>query len=229
MFDGLVQGVKGALFKEETLTPQVSSQPMSNKPTVGGFSTPSQNGATMPGGSVVPTLNMEMVEELKRVLTKRISPFTTLEEKANAMASAIPDETMRTRAAFGILAAEGRPAADIIKAIDMHVVDIDGEQNRFAAAVSSAKTAKSGAIRTEISNLEKSVAADNELVQRLHQQVVDAQSRIASNQQLISEKTTVAANVEADFDFKIAQFTAASDAVKTSLISRKNVLSSVLS
>jgi predicted nucleic acid-binding Zn-ribbon protein len=184
-----------------------------------------------PGGQAAPTptLNTEMVDELKRVVTKRISPFTTLEEKAVAMATAIPDETMRTRAAFSILAAEGRPVNDIIKAIDMHVVDIDGEQNRFAAAVNSAKTSKSSTIRSEIANLEKTIVSDQDLVQRLQQQINDAVGRVVVNQQQVTEKNAAVTAVEADFDSKIVQFTAAAEAVKASLIARKNVLSSILS
>lgn len=224
MFDA----VKGLLFKEESLTPATPKEPAVAKSTgIGGFA--AQPGVASPGGHVTPTLNAEMVEALKKVVTNRKTAFTTLEEKSNAMAAAIPDETMRTRAAFGILSAEGRNATDIIKAIEIHVVDIDGEQGRFSQAIAQAKTEKSGALRNEIANIEKALTNDNDLIQRLQQQIADAQGRVINNQQQITEKSSAVAMVEAECDAKAQQFNAAAEAVKNSLTQRKNVLSSVLS
>lgn len=229
MFDALkkIGDAAGGLIFKDAEEGKPSAQ--AGKPAgIGGFSaTPT---ASTSGGVVsVPTLNLEMVEELKKVVTKRVSAFTTLEEKSNAMAAAIPDETQRTRAAFGLLAAEGRSGADIIKAIEMHVMDVDSEQTRFANAVNAAKQTKSGGIRAEVATLEKSVNADNELIVKLQSQIVDAQARIATNQQQASEKSAAASVVEAEFDAKVAAFNNAASAVKDSLNARKAALSSVLS
>lgn len=222
------KGLAGMIFKEDEAQRSQAASPAKPAGNIGGFAASAQ-GAAASGGAAAPvTLNQDMVEALKQVVTKRVSAFTTLEEKSNAMASAIPDETMRTKAAFGILAAEGRSAQDIIKAIEMHVNDVDSENTRFSNACNAAKATKSGGLRKQITELEGKVTFDTDLIGKLQQQIADAQGRIAANQQNISELSSQAAAADADIDSKVAQFGAAADAVKQSLIGRKNALSSVL-
>lgn len=234
MFDALKKlgDVAGGLLFKEPEAVQPTNPP--GKPvSVGGFATfntTKGGSSTFESGAVVSTqpLNTEMIDELKKVVTKRVSAFTTLEEKSNVMATAIPDETMRTRAAFGILSAEGRSAADIIKAIEMHILDIDSEQVRFTNACTGAKQTKSSIILSDIAKLEKAVVTDNELVDRLQQQITDTENRLVINSTAISEKTLAVQQVDNDINAKITAFGAAAVAVKDSLNTRKTVLSSIL-
>ena len=221
MFDALKKfgDVAGGIIFKETETGSVAKPAAVSKPMVGNFASQPQ---------VNTTFNQEMVDELKKVVKKRVSAFTTLEERAAAMAGAIPDEAMRTKAAFGLLAAEGRSAQEIIKAIEIHVMDIDSEETRFTGACTASKQGKSGLIREEINTLEKQLLQDGDVITQLHTKIKETEERIAANSLKVTESKDRALVIEAEIDAKSLSFTMAAAVVKESLNNRKTALSSML-
>lgn len=179
-----------------------------------------------PGAPAV--LNQEMVKALQLVVTRRATPFTTLEEKANALVEVVPDPVQRVKAAATLLKAEGRTATQIIQAIDAHISDIDIEQRRFVASSEQQVIKKAGGLRAEVVELDKTNMADASRIETLQREINEVVARIEERKQLIADKTAEADNTENEIKRLAVEFTAAADEVKQTLQQRKSVLTSIL-
>lgn len=194
---------------------------------------PPQVGVAVPGGAAPSAVSFgvdpNMVTDIKKLIARRPTPYTTLRENADAMAEALPDETSRIRAAFAMLKKSGTPAAQVISSIDLHVRDIEGEKQNFAQAGKQAVDRKAGALRSEAEQLLGANKSDEATITQLQQQIQQLQSRSLERAATAASKQTEAAQAEADIQAKTTQFLAAADTVITELNMQKTQLSAMLS
>lgn len=187
---------------------------------------------SLPGG-MAPTISSfgidpAMVADIKKLIQRRPTPYTTLRENADAMAEALPDETSRIRAAFAMLKKSGTPAVQVISSIDLHVRDIDGEKANFSQAGAQAVERKAGALRAEAEQLLGANKADEQSIQQLQQQIQQLQSRSLERAATASSKQMEATQAETDIQAKTTAFLAAADTVITELNMQKTQLSAML-
>lgn len=213
--------------KQTPAAPVVGSAP----PVPGAM--PPQVGVAVPGGAAPSAVSFgvdpNMVTDIKKLIARRPTPYTTLRENADAMAEALPDETSRIRAAFAMLKKSGTPAAQVISSIDLHVRDIEGEKQNFAQAGKQAVDRKAGALRSEAEQLLGANKSDEATITQLQQQIQQLQSRSLERAATAASKQTEAAQAEADIQAKTTQFLAAADTVITELNMQKTQLSAMLS
>lgn len=212
---------------------QVVAPVMGAAPPVQG-SAPPQVGMVLPGGGIAtPTVSFgvdpAMVADIKKLIARRPTPYTTLRENADAMAEALPDENSRIRAAFAMLKKSGTPAAQVVSSIDLHVRDIEGEKQNFSTASKQAVDRKAGSLRSEADALLQSNQGDEATIAQLQAQIQQLQSRSLERAASAAAKQHEAAQAEADIQAKTTQFLAAADTVITELNMQKTQLSAMIS
>ena len=205
----------------------ISGEEDATNATASELSAPSVSPVTA-AGSTSPGVNSAMVAELKKVVTRRATPYTALEERTAALAEVIPDQTMRTKAAFAVLKSEGRTAHQIIQAIDTHLMDLDGEQRRFTSTSQQASNRSIGALREEIAALSNATEDDNRNVNELREQIARGEERIRERSGNIAAKAAAADAAELELARVVQDFTDAVESVKQGLTQRKADLSSAL-
>ena len=197
-------------------------------PAVG--NAPPQVGVLSGGSAPTITFGIDpaMVADVKKLIQRRPTPYTTLRENADAMAEALPDETSRIRAAFAMLKKSGTPAVQVISSIDLHVRDIEGEKANFSQAGQQAVERKAGALRAEAEQLLGANKADEASIAQLQQQIQQLQSRSIERATTASAKQAEATQAETDIQAKTTAFLAAADTVITELNMQKTQLSAML-
>lgn len=194
---------------------------------------PLQVGVLPGGGIATPTVSFgvdpAMVADIKKLIARRPTPYTTLRENADAMAEALPDESSRIRAAFAMLKKSGTPAAQVVSSIDLHIRDIEGEKQNFSAASKQAVDRKAGSLRSEADALLQSNQGDEATIAQLQAQIQQLQSRSLERAASAAAKQNEAAQAEADIQAKTTQFLAAADTVITELNMQKTQLSAMIS
>lgn len=176
-----------------------------------------------------PALNQQMMDDITGVIARRSTAFSSLEDKIKTLRTSGLDEISATRAAAALLKSEGKSTDAIISSIDLHIRDIEAELQTFSNAGANAVKNQVGTLRADAANLQNLSAQDEAQIKALQEQIQALQTRIFERSTLISQKQVDANAAEADIQQKIAQFTAAAQAVTSSLTAKKTTLASTLS
>lgn len=203
--------------------PAVPTTPSASPPPPGVQSFSTNIPVSMPG------LNQQMMEDITGVIARRSTAFSSLEDKIKTLRSSGLDEISATRAAAALLKSEGKSTDAIISSIDLHIRDIEAELQSFSNAGANAVKNQVGTLRADAANLQNLTAQDEAQIKSLQDQIQTLQTRIFERATVISQKQVDANAAEADIQQKIAQFTAAVQAVTSSLTAKKTTLASTLS
>lgn len=188
----------------------------------------------MPGGMMAPAQTMaygvdpQMVEDIKKIIARRPTPYTALQENANTFVGVIHDESQRVNAAFALLKRQGTVASQVISSIDFHIRDIETEKQGFSVASKQAVERKAGQLRTEADQLISQNKADEASIASLQQQIANMHQRIGERSAQATSKQMEASSAEAEIQAKTTAFIAAADTVIADLNNKKTSLSSML-
>jgi len=169
----------------------------------------------------VSVVDPDMVATLQKVIDSRKTPYTALLEASQKLASVIPDETQRLKAAFVTVSGD-RSLSDIVKAIDVHVSDLEGQVMRFRQTTAAQISTKVGAKRAQATSFSTEIESNKGEIDRLN----------ARNNDLASQVQTLTAQADADeqeIGAVETRFEAAVTFLTNNLTATKQHLSSVLS
>ena len=207
------------LFVESDTAPAKAPTPKFTAPA-----SPSGSGSAVRSAALYDT---DMLNTLNGVISKRTSAYTTLITQAENLRDEIPDDGKRIRIAFKTIGG-GRTAGDVIKALDVHIADVERERLNFAALTQNQISANAGKARTEASQLTSQNESNAQTVAALTQQIAKLQEQISSNAQRIQELTSSADNAEAEARSVESRFNATAEYVKNDLTNKKQSLTALL-
>jgi methyl-accepting chemotaxis protein len=171
-------------------------------------------------------IDNDVLEELKKVIRRRSSNYTTLLDTASKMEKAIPDENARLKAAFAVMSSN---ISLINQAIDVHIQDLEGERLRFQATHDQKLKEKSGTLREQSDRLKQDSANKTEQINQIQQQIKTLQDTIFENNRKSQELDLQAAQAERDIQNVAANFESAVEFLKGDLKNKKISLSNTLS
>jgi len=175
-----------------------------------------------------PSIDSEMYATLQKVIENRKTPYTALLEASQRLATVIPDETQRLKAAFVTISGD-RSLADITKAIDVHISDIEGQAIRFKQTSETQIKAKAGSKRKAIEAFTVEAADATSQIEHARVEIDRLTARtteISTQVQLLTQEADAAEQEIKDVQ---ARFEASVDALVDHLSATKQHLSSVLS
>lgn len=230
VWDKIGGALKGALFEEDPNAPKPAAAPP-QAPAQPGQQVSAQSAPTMmsaaPSVYATPGVNMDMVTAIKKAIFSRATPFTTLMAAADKLASILPDVNTRLKAAFAT-ASDGRSAKQVADAVDIHLVDVDGEERKFAGALQARTQQDIGSAQQRVAGLKAASDSATAQIAALQAQIQAAQETIQRNavdvstlEAEIATKTIELQNAERDF--KIA-----ADFVRSELAANKQAILSSL-
>lgn len=181
-----------------------------------------------PGATQVMTYDATMLDQLNAVIVGRKSAYNTLLESSQKLASLIPDETTRIKAAFATL--DGRSFVDISSAIDVHVSDLELQRNRFKQTTEQQVAQRVGSLRqtaakcaTTIEACNRRLAEITQEAERLQQQIAEAKAQGAQAESDANAAEVEIRNVEARFnatvDYAVKDLTFKKQNLSTVLVS----------
>ena len=173
--------------------------------------------------------NQQMLVTLREKIGSRSTAYVTLIDAAQRLASVIPDETTRLKAAFAMVSGEGiRSVASITQAIDVHIADLEGERIRFKHASETQTDVKSAALRKQAETLSAQSAGNTAQIERLQTEIAKLQTDIVKNTAQCRELTKQADQADTEIASISAAFDRTVDFLKNDLAARKAALSSIL-
>ena len=194
---------KSAIFEED---PQAPANPKAGTPTVTVTSGNIAAGQAIPMGS---TVNPEFVAAIKKAVFGKATALTSLVEAAEKLATIIPDQATRFKAAYAT-AGNGRTVQQIAAAADIHLADIEGEELRFKAAVDQR-------LGMEIQQLETSASSAASQIKSLQEQIASAQQRVIELTQQQGEAAAGASQKRMEQQLVSDQFKAAAQLVRNEI------------
>jgi chromosome segregation ATPase len=215
-----LDAVKGAIFNEDPNTPQAA--PAAKGPTI-------TTANITPGQPMMMSspVNPEFVAAIRKAVLGRNTALTQLMATADKLAAIIPDPGQRLKAAFAT-AGDGRTVAQIVQAVDVHLSDVDGEEQKFKAALA-------GKVQAEVAPLEQQAQLMAGQVERAQQEIVAAQTRIAELTGSIGTLTHQAGQAQAaaaakrqELELMESNFKLAANAVRAELQGNKAAVASAL-
>jgi outer membrane murein-binding lipoprotein Lpp len=192
---------------DDKATPTAATAPVTARPST----------TSAPVSAVDP----DMVATLQKVIDSRKTPYTALLEASQKLASVIPDETQRLKAAFVTVSGD-RSLGDIVKAIDVHVSDLEGQVMRFRQTTAAQISTKVGAKRAQVETFTAEAERNKTEIDRL----------TARNVEIGTQVQTLTAQADADeqeIGAVETRFEAAVTFLTNNLTATKQHLSSVLS
>ena len=175
------------------------------------------------------SVNQHMLATLREKISSRSTAYVTLIDAAQRLASVIPEETTRLKAAFAMVSGEGnRSVASITQAIDVHIADLEGERIRFKQASVTQTNVKPAALRKQADTLAAQSAASTAQIERLQTEIAKLQADIVKNTAQCRDLTAQADQADTEIASISAAFDRTVDFLKNDLAARKAALSSIL-
>lgn len=193
---------------------------------------PAVASTAVPAGATVTTsvYDAEMLETLNKVVTGRKTSYTALVETSAKLSAVIPDETQRLKAAFVTIAGDGqRSLGDVIKAIDVHVSDLEGQLTRFSQSSDLQLKQKSGALRAQAQTLQHEVEANLNEIATLTARIASLTQRNQEASGQASELARQADAAESEVKAVTERFSRTVQYAVADLQRKKQQLSTVLS
>jgi chromosome segregation ATPase len=215
-----MNALKGAIWEQDpNATPQAQPQ------------APVAQSTSRPVGSTAPmvsSVNDEMVQAIKRNTLSRKTPYTALLEAADKLANVIPDPNMRLKAAYAMVG-EQRTVEAIMKALDIHISDVDGEKMRFGQATDQRRKTELGSLTTQLTQLNTSTEQMQTEITNLHARIQQLNTTINDNTVKANELAAQVNSRGAEYDATVAQFENAAQLVRGELEQQRIAISSTLS
>lgn len=217
-----LNAVKGAIFEED---PNAPNQEMPAAPK--GVTITSANITSGQPVQMAAPVSPEFVAAIRKAVLGRNTALTQLMTMADKLISIIPDPSQRLKAAYAT-AGDGRTVKQIVDAVDVHLSDVDGEEQRF-------KIALDGKISAEVAPLEQQAQILAGQVTTAQQQIEQAQARIAELTANIGTLSQNAAQAAAqaqqkrqEIEILAGNFKLAANAVRAELQQNKMVIATAL-
>jgi chromosome segregation ATPase len=183
-----------------------------------------QTAAPVPitGPSAAPVLgaglyDATMLETLQKVVISRKTPYTALVESAAKLATVIPDETQRLKAAF------------VTIAIDVHCSDLSGQLARFNQSSDVQVQQKAGALRSQAKTLTDEVARNVAEATQINARLAALAARNAEASSQAAVLNQQADTAEAEVKAVTSRFEATVTYAINDLKQKQRQLSTVLS
>ena len=166
-------------------------------------------------------LDQEMVESLNKIILTKITPFTSLQTTIDKLKAVPMDDNTRLQAAITMTTAEGRTVEQIIKAIEMHIADVDREVARFTQASQAASATKVQSLRSSATALSETKESNLKKIAELQDLIQSLQQTNTDNDVKIVDLNNQADQAEAEIANVNARFVAAAEHVKVELNNKK--------
>jgi len=213
-----LDAVKGAIFNPDP------NAPAEQAPTT-----------TVKAGNISPGIpmtmsspvNPEFVAAIRKAVFGRNTALTQLMAAADKLVSIIPDASTRLKAAYATVA-DGRTVKQIADAVDVHLSDVDGEEQKFQRAIE-------GKAQTEVAPLEQRSHLASQAIEAAQQQITQANARIVElttqigqQQQEQIQSAQAAQAKKQELELMANNFKLAANAVRSELQSNKTVILTAL-
>lgn len=208
---------EGAKQVKPTVAPSSTSPP-----TIG------QAGMVLPSTAAYQTHDADMYEVLKKTVQSRQTAYTALLLTSESLRQVIPDETQRIKAAF-VTSSNGRPPADVLKAIDVHLSDLEGDRTRFGHQLAAQTTEKVDGPRRQAEAQRGRISGINDHITQLKNEIANLENQITDTHTLVSNLEAQASAAELEITQVGERFNKTVEFAKSELIDRKAQLSTVLS
>jgi predicted nucleic acid-binding Zn-ribbon protein len=210
----IVNAFKNAIWESEEPTQQTQQPAPTVKPVSGGT-------------SVGTGVNAEMVQAIKTNTLNRKTPYTALLEAAEKLASVIPDQVTRLKAAYAMVG-EQRTVGAILQAIDVHISDVDGERLRFNQASDQRRKTELSSLTAASQQLAEANKSMNGEIAAMQERIRALTDSIITNEGKVSELTAQLNSRTLEFDLAVQQFDAATNTVRAELEQQRAAISSTL-
>jgi chromosome segregation ATPase len=172
--------------------------------------------------------DQDMYTSLQKTVMGRKTPYTALLESSEKLRSIIPDDTTRVKAAF-VSAADGRTPADVLKSIDVHISDLEGERARFAKSSDQQIVQRCATPRQLAQEVVAQIDIANQAITDYETRIVNLKTDIenftSKSQQMLQD----AAAAETEIQQVSEKFNKTVEYAKNELAVRKQQLSTILS
>lgn len=172
-------------------------------------------------------VNQDMVKAIKSNTLARKTPYTALLEAADKLANVIADPTTRMKAAYAMVG-EQRTVDAIMKAIDIHISDVDGEKLRFAQTTEQKRNAELGALKQQSAQLAASNDAMQKEIAALQERIQTLSTNVAANTSKGMELDAQINTRSIEFDSVSREFELAAQTVRNELEQQRIAITSTL-
>lgn len=213
--------VQGAIWED---TKPAAPAPAAQSPVTA----PISSGVPTSPVATYSTVNQDMVKAIKANTLSRKTPYTALLEAADKLANVIPDPITRMKAAYAMVG-EQRTVDAIMKAIDIHVSDVDGEKLRFTQSTEQKRTAELGSLKQQASQLAASTDQMQKEIVSLQERIQMLSGNVTTN---ITKGNELDAQISArniEFDTVARDFELAAQTVRNELEQQRVAVTSTLS
>lgn len=170
----------------------------------------------------------EMVETLRKRVSSRRTPYTALLEASEKLKAVISDEPTRIKAAFAMLASDGRSVSNLTQSIDVHISDVESERMTFTKTSQNTLNQRAGQLRAQAQQLADQNTQFAQQVETMQKKIIDLNTQINDNTIKAGNLNTEAASIEAEVTEVVKRFEASADLVRDELLQTKNQLSTIL-
>jgi chromosome segregation ATPase len=214
-----LDAIKGAVFQDVPAPAAPAAAPVAVAPVAGAtFAAPINYG---------PAVNADFVAAIKKGTYARNTAFTQLLGAADKLASIIPDQNTRLKAAYAT-AGDGRSVKQIADAVDIHLSDVDGEEARFKQAMDRKVADEVGGGQRRAKAAADAIAHNQQAIAQLQQQIAELTAQISTFQNDHAQGTQAANDAQTAIDRAAAEFKVAANAVRAELASSKAAIMSSL-
>ena len=220
---------KSMLFEEDPSAAKPEANPsqpathVANIPPVGSGAKPPQSTGYFNPNPV----NPEMLEKLRGVAFGRATPFKTLQEAMDKMASVIPDETMRAQAAYASISNDARTPTQILQSLDIHLQDLAGEQTRFASLTEVKRRNDLVAIDTTITKASTAMSTLGAEIEALQRQAQEKQNQIMQLSTELHNAEMEKSTIDIRNSQVAAEFDQAYNTVKAELETKRQIFQNI--
>lgn len=174
-------------------------------------------------------IDQKMVLDLREVAMTRNTPFKTLVEASQRMATIIPDERTRLKAAFATISGDGtRTAASITDAIILHINDVETERRNFKIRSDQQRAATCAAPAAQADSISKEIESKRQQILQARDSIAKLEQGIGADQTQEAELRSTAIAAEQKITQVETAFNGAVDIVVGELKQRQADLVSVL-
>lgn len=183
-------------------------------------------------GVAAPEFAQKYVAQLTSKISGQKSPYTELTEIMASTAEVLPDEKLRLKAAFAVLAKNGITVPALLASIDEHLASIKQAKEDLVTAATSETEERLAMLSQQKRLLEEGITQHRQEIDRIKQ---EADRRLAEEQAAVEQKSTQLTDAEqklsaahASLDQANTALTESAAAMANELTESRNKVSSLL-
>lgn len=143
--------------------------------------------AAVVAGDPVPEFVQKYAAQLTRKISGQKSPYTELNELMASTAAVLPDEEVRLKAAFAVLAKNGLTVEALLASIDEHLASIKQAKDDLVTAATSETEERLAMLSQQKRLLEDAITQHRQEIDRIKQ---EADRRLVEEQAAVEQKST---------------------------------------